>query len=71
MRQIRCILILGGIFIGDAIVKKKKLSTWGQLGGAMVKFARSASAAWGSQVQILGADLCAACQAMLWQASHI
>ena len=35
------------------------------------KFARSALAAWGSPVQILGADLCTACQAMLWQASHI
>ena len=32
----------------------------------MVKFAHSASAAWGSQVWILGTDLHAAHQAMLW-----
>ena len=43
----------------------------GQPGGAAVKFTRPASAAWGSPVQIPGADLCTACQAMLWQVSHI
>ena len=44
---------------------------WGQLGGAAVKFARSASVARGLPVRILGADLHTACQAMLWLASHI
>ena len=39
--------------------------------GAAVKFARSASVAWGSPVWTPGADLCTADQAMLWQASHI
>ena len=37
----------------------------------VVKFSRSASAAWGFPVQIPGADLRATCEAMLWQASHI
>ena len=37
----------------------------------MVKCASSASAAQGSLVRTLGADLCTACQAMLWQASYI
>ena len=49
----------------------KKLNEWGWPGGAAVKFARSASAARGSLVQILGMDEGTACQAMLWQASHI
>ena len=40
-------------------------------GGAVVNFARSASAAHGSQVQIPGRDVDTAYQAMLWQASHI
>ena len=40
---------------------------WGQPGGVEVKFACSTSAAWGSWVQILGADLHTAYQAMLWQ----
>ena len=35
--------------------------------GRVVKFARSALPAQGLQVQILGADLHPACQAMLWQ----
>ena len=43
----------------------------GQPGGAAIKFARSASAAWGAPVQILGMDLCTACQAMLWLVSHV
>ena len=40
-------------------------------GGAVVKFAHSALAAWGLPVRILDVDLRTACQAMLWQASHI
>ena len=44
---------------------------WGRLGGAVVKFARSALVVWGSLVRILGMDLYTAYQAMLWQASHI
>ena len=43
----------------------------GQQVGAAGKFACSASAAQGSLVRIAGADLCTACQAMLWKASHI
>ena len=39
--------------------------------GAVVKFACSASVAWGLPVQSLGADLHTAWQAMLRQASHI
>ena len=39
----------------------------GSAHGPVVKFMRSASAAQGSQVQILGADLHTAHQAMLWQ----
>ena len=35
--------------------------------GQVVKFVRSASAAQGSLVQILGADPCTAQQAMLWR----
>ena len=50
--------------------RSKKLFR-GQPGGAGVKFAHSASAARGSLVRIPGVDLCTACQAMLWQASHI
>ena len=44
---------------------KKKL--WGRPAGVEVKFACSASAAQGSQVQIPGADLQTAHQAILWQ----
>ena len=43
----------------------------GRPSGAAVKFTPSASVAWGSPVQILDSDLRTACQAMLWQASHI
>ena len=32
----------------------------------MVKFAQSALVAWGTQVQVLAADLCTAHQVMLW-----
>ena len=42
------------------------VQTGGWLSGQVVKFARSASAAQGSPVQILGADLHPAHQAMLW-----
>ena len=38
----------------------------GQLGGVVVKFVRSALAAWGSWVQIPGTDLDTAHQAMQW-----
>ena len=43
----------------------------GQPSGAAVEFMHSTSAAWGLLLWILGVDLCTACQAMLWQASHI
>ena len=42
-----------------------------QLSGTIVKFTCSALTAQGSLVWIPGVDLCTACQAMLWQASHI
>ena len=42
-----------------------------QRSGAAIRFADSASAAQGSPVRILSADLCTACQAMQWQASHV
>ena len=48
---------------------RKSLEGWPD--GAAVKFTYSAVAAWGLLVQIPGADLHTACQAMLWQASHI
>ena len=48
-----------------------KMALRGQSGGTAVKFAHSTWAAWGSLVQIPGADLCTACQVMLWQVSHI
>ena len=48
----------------------RKLSFWGQPGGAAVKFSCSASAVWGLPVRILGEDLRTVQQAMLWQASH-
>ena len=35
----------------------KEIASRGQPGGAAVKFARSASAAWGSPVQLLGVDV--------------
>ena len=47
------------------------MRSWGQPGGTVVKFTRSASAVQGSPVWISGADLCTACQAMLWQACHV
>ena len=62
---------------GDIIVKRnlpllRKLQfRGGQPGGTAVKFIHSASAAPGSLVWIPGEDLPGACQAMLWQASHI
>ena len=43
----------------------------GPAGGTAVKFTHSALAAQGSLVQILGVYLHTACQAMLWQASHL
>ena len=46
-------------------ISGKKRCAWGQPGGAVVKFGRSASMAQGLRVRILGADLCATYQAML------
>ena len=40
---------------------------WGQPGGIVLRFTHSTSAAQGSQVQIPGADLHTAHQAMLWR----
>ena len=45
---------------------KKKQFVRGQPSSAVVKFACSALVAWGLQVQILGANLHTAHQAMLW-----
>ena len=44
---------------------QKNGKPWGRPGGAAVKFARSALVAQGLQLQIPGADLRTACQAML------
>ena len=38
-----------------SLIKIRK--SWGQLDGIVVKFARSALVAWGSQVRILGTDV--------------
>ena len=43
----------------------------GQPDGVVVRFVCSASAAWGSPVEVPGVDLCTTHQAMLWQAYHI
>ena len=49
-----------------------KLSKPEALGASLVaQWLSSSSLARGSPVQIPGADLRTACQAMLWQASHI
>ena len=45
----------------------KRINNMGLPGGTVVEFTRSASVARGSQVQIPGADLHIAHQAMLWQ----
>ena len=50
---------------------QSKIEIWGQPGGVAVKLVQSASAAWGSPVQIPGTDLCTTYQAMLWKASHV
>ena len=50
---------------------RKNIQNSGRLSGTAVKFAHSDSVAQGSLVRILGVDLRTACQAMLWQASHI
>ena len=47
--------------------RTKKRRTRGWPGGPVVKFAQSTSAAWSSQVQILGTDLHTAHQVMLQQ----
>ena len=49
----------------------EKPRNWGWPSGVVVKFSHSAAVAQGSLVQILGADLHTAWQAMLWQAFHI
>ena len=53
------------------IKRKKNFKKRGQPSGTGVKFPHSISAAKGSLVQILAADLHTTYQAMLWQASHI
>ena len=44
----------------------KSMNCWCRPSGEVVKFACSASAAWGSRVQILGMDLHSVHQVMLW-----
>ena len=53
-------------FAKPALFVTFKLQKEGPPDGVVVKFTRSTSAARGSQVQILGADLHTAYQAMLW-----
>ena len=50
---------------------KKVVQGWGWPSGVVVKLVHSTSAAWGSQVQILGMDLYSAHLAMLLVAFHI
>ena len=50
--------------------QSSKAFFWSQPSGTVVKFACSASAALVSLVQIPGADLHTAHQAMLWRASY-
>ena len=52
---------------GNSSNFKIKKNNRGQPGGVVVKFTLSASAAWGSLVWILGADLHTTHQAKLWQ----
>ena len=56
------------IFMSEKMKRLLLISfeAWGQPGGVAVKFVRSTSAAWASQVQIPGTDLHVAHQAMLW-----
>ena len=48
-----------------------RYAAWGWPDGAVVKFACSASVAWGLPAWIPGVDLRTAYQAMLWQMSQI
>ena len=57
--------------ICDKHVRIKIKCYLGLPGGVVVKFATSTSVAGGSPVQILGADIHTAYEAMLWLASHI
>ena len=59
------------VWIFNLQFTESKTENKGQPSGLEVMFACSASVAQGSLVQIPGADLCTAYQAMLWQASHI
>ena len=45
------------MLLGNKIFTIRKGRYWGRLGGAEVKFARSASVAWGAPVRIPGADM--------------
>ena len=59
-------LCLSHVLFNQKLFSDYKSSSWGWPSGVAVKFACSASAARGLQVQIPGADLRAAPQAMLW-----
>ena len=65
----------GGVTIKDNLWINNdhslKMLFWACPGGVVVKFVHSALAACGSQVQIPGANLGTAYQALLWQGSHI
>ena len=52
---------------GRIVKKANRKANRGRPGGIVTEFAHSASAAWGLQAQILGADLHTTPQAMLWQ----
>ena len=53
------------------LLQEKNTGLWGQPGVSVVKFACSSLVAPGLPVPIPGVDLSTACQAMLWQVSHI
>ena len=65
------LLRVSGVLGSTPGVPDSKTNKRGQSSGAAVKFARSILVAKGSPVWIPGADLCTACQAMLWWVSHI
>ena len=69
--QWACLIMRANLF-GRALMHnttKNFYRSWP--GGTEVKFAHSALEALGSPVQMPGADLHTACQAMLWWASYI
>ena len=51
------VVVLGGDVFTEVTFVRRNTHSWGWLGGTVVKCARSASAGWGSQLRIPGADM--------------